>query len=430
MPSFDFTDRGLRALKPMAQRREYWDASVPGPGLFGLRVTPAGVKTWIVFYRIRGRNRRHSIGRFPLLGYADARLKGREALANAQLGEDPAEQKQATRERDRETVKALFNAYSESVELRRKEGEFRSWPHVRRSFERDILPVWGPRPAQDIRRKDVRELVTRKALTGRTAANRLQSHVSMLFAFGVENDWVAGNPVAGLKKRQEKPRDRFLSSDELRKLWQYLDAEAPIDLSRGTRERVSMAPGTAQTLRDLFKVLLLTGQRLGETSRMAWADVDLDARVWLIPATETKNATAHRVPLARSVLAILSARDEAAAPSARFVFGSSASGEASVLVWSKRAAKAIATAVGFTFTAHDLRRTLATGLGDLGISDDVIGLVLNHKKQGVTGRHYDKSTREAPKRDALEQWAEHVDGLVTGKKAKVVRMRRRKGRAA
>lgn len=429
MPTMTFTARGIAALKPKARRIDYWSADPQEPG-FGLRVFPSGARSWFVWTRKTrlGRPVRVTIGAFPDIGLAAARALAADKRADVLHGTDPAAERRAERAANRDTVRALFDAYATHVELRRRAGEFRSWTDVRRSLERDVLPAWNDRPVREIRRKDVIELVTKKAVVGLTAANRLQAHISMLFAFGVETDWLDANPAAGLRKRAERPHDRVLTSDEIKKLWAFLDRDAPMVLSRGAMKArtITMSESTAVTLRDLFKVLLLTGQRLGETSRMASADVDLDARTWTIPGEHTKNRTAHRVPLSMEVRTILKARRARAAAGAGYVFPSSPAGESSVLVWSKRTAKAIATVIGITFTAHDLRRTVATGLGELGISQDVIGLVLNHRKSGVTGRHYDLSTREAAKRDALDRWADRVEAIVRGKKGgKVIAMRRR-----
>jgi len=303
----------------------------------------------------------------------------------------------------------------------------RSWPQIQRSLERDVLPEWGARPVTEIRRRDVLELVTRKAHAGLTAANRLQAHLSMLFAYGVEADWLPANPAAGLRKRRESARTRVLNDEDVRTLWKTLDAETPIALSRGTtpEKRITMPAETGETLRHLFKLLLIAGQRLGETSRMKWADVDLDAKLWTIPATETKNRMVHRVPLSEPAVELLKARQETAHPLATYVFPSSAKTDAPVLVWSKRTASALAALTGIAFTAHDLRRTVATMMGELGTDADTIGLVLNHRKPGVTTRHYDHSTREAAMRGSLDRWAQRLTQIVTETPAKVTPIRAR-----
>lgn len=214
---------------------------------------------------------------------------------------------------------------------------------------------------------------------------------------------------------------------DLHGLWKFLASDRPIALARGAtaKTRRIMPAETAQTLRDVFKVLVLCGQRLGETSRMRWADVDLDAKLWVIPGTETKNGHPHGVPLSAPVADLLTRREAEAHPLSSYVFPSSPARDTSVLVWSKRTAAAIARATSIAFTAHDLRRTVATMMGELGIDTDTIGLVLNHRKPGVTTRHYDHSTREKATRAALDRWAQRLAAIVTETPAKVTPMRSR-----
>jgi integrase len=429
MPTMMFTDRGLKALKPGPERVDYWSDDPKEPG-FGVRVFPSGVKSWMQYYRQGGAGPlvRVTLGRYPDMKLAKARKAAKDARAGVHQGENPADDKREARQAQRETVQALFESYSTHVELRRQAGKFRSWPDVKRAFERDVLPDWGDRPVRDIRRADVSDLVTRKALKGKTAANRLHAYCSMLFSYGVEQGWLDGNPASGKKPHDEQPRTRVLKPDEIKRLWSYLDGDAEMALSRGlaTGPTITMPPESGTTIKDVFKMLLLCGQRLGETSRMKWADVNLDAGKWVIPGSETKNGREHTVPLAKPVTDLLTRRQAIACSSC--VFPSRTGSESSIFVWTKRAAAAMATATGIAFTAHDLRRTTATMLGELGISDDVIGLVLNHAKPGVTGRHYDHSQREAAKAEALTRWAARLHAIVTNTPAKVVPMLRKQAR--
>ena len=428
MPRLRFTARELNALRPQPSSVDYWSAN-PKELWLAIRAWPGGTKAWLQYTRQTGdgRKRRIMLGTFPDTKLAKARKLAADARAKVKVRQLPADERRAEREAQRNTVAALFKAYPEHADVRHEAGEYRSWPDVKRSLERDVQPDWNTRPVTDIRRRDVLELVTRKAKTGATAANRLQARLSMLFAYGVEADWLPANSAAGLHKRREQARDRVLKADELRDLWRYLDAENPIALSRGTTDktRVTMPAETGETLRHLFKLLLVCGQRLGKSSRMKWADVDLDAKRWTIPATETKNRITHQVPLSEPAVELLQARSDTAHPLGTYVFPSSAKSDASVLVWSKRTAAALAAATGIPFTAHDLRRTVATMMGELGIEADTIGLVLNHRKPGVTTRHYDHSTRETAKRAALDRWAQRLTQIVTETPAKVTPMRAR-----
>lgn len=430
MPTKTFTTRGLNAIKPTRnQIVDYWSADPKEPG-FGLRVRPSGVKSWVLYTRetATGKPAMVTLGRFPKMKLAEARKELAAKRADVKRGENPADAHRAERQTQRRTLDALFTAYSEHVALKRESGKFKAWPEIKRSLQRNVIDEWGNRPVAEISRIDVADLIDRKAQTAPVAANRLLAHLSMLFAYAIKRKgWIVANPASHQDKSAENPRERILSADEITDLWGYLTGDATLKLSRGKPgERVIEMPvETGQALKDLFRFMLLTGQRLGETSKMKWADVDTDAHVWTVPAEDAKNGIAHRVPLSPHAEAILDTRSAAAPPSAVFVFPSAAAGTSSAFVWSKRTASAIARGTGIAFRAHDLRRTLASGLGELGVSLDVIGLVLNHKKPGVTGRHYDLSKREAAKRDALQRWAAHVEALVEGKAAKVVPIRGR-----
>ena len=150
MPTLDFTDRGVAALTTTSTRLTYWDENLPG---FGLRLSPAGRKTWIVFYRVPSRKwaRMLAVGTYPALSLAKARKRAKNKLAKANLTVDAADEQVKAKAALRQTVGALVESYAKQAELRRQAGEFRCWPEVKRTFEREVLPVWGDRPVRDIR---------------------------------------------------------------------------------------------------------------------------------------------------------------------------------------------------------------------------------------------------------------------------------------
>lgn len=433
MPSFTFTTRGVDALKPTGKITDYWSTDPGEPG-FGLRLRPSGVKTWLLLTRDRGhRVTMVVLGRYPELGLAKARSEAADKRAQLRQGESPADVKRAERAAAKHTVKAVFQAFCEDREAFRNSHPYkaRTWPQVKRALDRDVVKPWGSRPISEIERPDVARLLTRKTLKGIYAANRLQAHLSRFFRFAVERGYLTGSPLAGLKRgedRREARRETVLKEEEIKTLMAFLTGDTPLPLSRGTKASgvIVMPAETSATLKDLFQVLLLTAQRLGEVAKLKWEHVDLDGAAWTLPGELMKRGKPHTVPLSRQALRILEARRKSAPADATYVFGATATGKHHCYTWAARAAAAIRRATGTAgWRTHDLRRTASTGMGELGISGDVIDRVLAHAVPGVRG-NYDHAQREAQKRKALERWAAHVEALVEGKAAKVVPIRGRR----
>src|SRR5439155_26507441 len=173
----------------------------------------------------------------------------------------------------------------------------------------------------------------------------------------------------------------------------------------------------------LVKLLLLTAQRIGEVRTIAWADLDLDAAWWTIPAEHAKNKLAHRVPLSDSALAILRQLRELNAASP-YVFPTTRASASGYLERVYKAIDRIRRASGVKdFTPHDLRRTSASWMTSMGISRLAVSKVLNHAERGITAV-YDRHSYDPEKRQALDAWARRLEAIVTGEKpAKVVPLR-------
>ncbi|MFI5015237.1 MAG: integrase arm-type DNA-binding domain-containing protein [Hyphomicrobiales bacterium] len=147
MPTMTLTARGVAAIETAPRGRvEYWDVELPG---FGLRVSEHGRKTWTVMYRHEGRLWRLTIGTYPVVPLADARLKANDVLHAVARGEDPATEKRI--ERMAETVAELADIYIE----RHAKPNKRSWETDQRILKRDVIPGWGSRKIKDIKRRDV-----------------------------------------------------------------------------------------------------------------------------------------------------------------------------------------------------------------------------------------------------------------------------------
>jgi integrase len=215
--------------------------------------------------------------------------------------------------------------------------------------------------------------------------------LSGFFGWLAERDLVGSSPVTGIKnKARPAPRERTLTDAELQRLWQ-----ATADGSDHSR---------------IVRLLVCTGCRRAEIGQLAWAEVVLDhagGPTLVMSAARMKQRRQHLVPLSPLAVAQLPAPREGRP----FVFGRRrASGFSG---WSGGKADLDARLPGFDrWVLHDLRKTAASRLGDLGTPDEIIERLLGHAPVGVTRTFYNHSQRLAEVRAALERWAEHLQGLV------------------
>jgi integrase len=234
-------------------------------------------------------------------------------------------------------------------------------------------------------------------------ANRYLALVKKLFAWCVERGYLEASPASNIKPPgREISRDRVLSDNELRVVW-----------------RCSEAAGWP--FGHLFRLLMLTAQRLGEVSAMRWADIDLGKATWTVPSDIAKNGVANEVPLSPAAIAVLGSVPSLGREG--YIFPALNGSGRPVSGFSKakaRVDKAITAEFATTGAAmppwrlHDLRRSAASGMARLGIAPHVIEKVLNHisgSLAGVAGV-YNRFGYGPEKRHALERWAGHVQRLI------------------
>ena len=398
------------SIKPTERRQEIPDSLCTG---LYLTVQPTGKKGWQVRYRHGGVHRRMSLGAYPVLSLADARQRARDALAAAAEGRDPAEEVKAAKapkvEDDRDkmaTVIALF--------MKRHASRNRRADDVAAMFRREIIGSWGERKIQSITRRDVIEVLDAIVDRGSpVTANRLRAHLNTLFNWAKGRDIIEANPLDGIKPpAPEKARERVLSHEEIRLVWNACD-------------------GLGHPFGPLYRLLLLTGQRLREVAEMTWREVDGDT--WTLPAARSKNGDEHTVPLSTDARAILDDLPRIG----RYAFTTTGTSPVSGFTRAKaRLDKLLTEAVNKdlpegaepaifpSLTIHDMRRTAATGMADLRFPPHVVEAVLNHKsgtRRGVAGI-YNRSAYSEEKRQALEAWARFVLSLVEGKADNVVQL--------
>lgn len=373
----------------------YWDTKQRG---LGLRVMKSGVKTYILDYRIAGRHRRIGIGKYGVKNVYEVRKKARRMFGQIEDRKDPAEEQE--RARGALTFRGLAEQY---IELRCPEKK--SGREDERMIRRELVPRWGHKLANQISRGDVIALADEIKKRGAgVMANRTLSLVRRLYNWGIDAELVQTNPAAHIKARtKEKSRDRVLSADEIKALW----------------ERLEQIPGELGT-RLALKLILVTAQRPGEVVRLAWEEIDSE-NVWTIPAEKSKNGRAHRVPLSPLALELLGSLDRRETGP---VFPSPL--DRSRPITRAALARMLHRGRGILklapFTPHDLRRTSASKMAEQGISRLTISKVLNHADRGVTAV-YDRHGYDEEKRAALEAWGMKLRDIIEGrKKGKVIRL--------
>lgn len=213
----------------------------------------------------------------------------------------------------------------------------------------------------------------------------------------MDREIIGANPASGLKKpTREEERERSLNDDELKAVWCACDA-------------LGYPAGS------LFRLLILTGARRDEVREMQWREVDLDRGLWTLPAIRSKNKRPHIIPLPLAAIDILRAlpRFDDDEDGGDFIFTTTNGRSAySNVIKPKAMLDKLSGVKGWTL--HDLRRTVATGMGLLGISGETIARVLNHSERAIAGvtARYARADHTPAKRAALEAWANHVERLI------------------
>jgi len=420
MPQEMLTDRRVAAAaaKP-GKRLEIWDAKQGG---LCLRVTDRGVKTWVYRYRLAdGRQPRFTIGKLLGTSLRDARLRSAELAGAVASGEDPA----AKRRKDRAfATSALrtFNDLADLFETRCAAGEW--MPKGKRKRPRTLLdennvlrlhirPTLGRTPYPAVTKADVRELLRKMTARGIGAqSNRTHALIRQVFNFAISEDLVVVNPAIGVNQpAPNTPRKRIWTDGELRATWAALtDYDVIIDQNG---EHVPITEIVALAL----KLTAVLGQRRQEISGMRVDELDLVARVWVIPAGRMKGNRDHLVPLPDAAIVLIKRAIEVTNAGRNsqsdYVFRTTWEDERPVEPNSlSRAMLRVTRALGIpNATVHDLRRTMSTTMTSerLRVSHFVRSEVLAHATSGggaeVSSLHYDFNSWVSEKREALDKWA-------------------------
>lgn len=417
------TDRWVRSagVLPQSGQVETFDDRAPR---FGVRITAKGSRTYFATYRLDGQPRRFTIGDATAIKADDARQEALRIHGLVKQGIDPNSERRRLEAAETAARRAtapitVADVVDQYFKKRVLPDGLRSATELRRLFDLHVIPTWGKRPAREIVRADVLKLLDSMRANGLpTQANRVLAALKTLFKWAIVRDHIVADPSVGVEKpTPEKARDRVLTDDELRLIWQAADVLGTV-------------------YGGFIRTLILTGQRRTETAKMKRSDIDV--KNWLIPAETAKNGKAHNVPLSPLAITILDTLPECG-PSAPMFTTDEGETSISEFVRTKkklddevlRLAREEAAARGddpkkvkaiHRWTLHDLRRTAASGMARLKIAPHVIEKVLNHSPREISGvaAVYNRHGYDTEKRNALETWANHVAMLVGAETAENV----------
>jgi integrase len=398
------TDRWCEAARPAGSGRvDFFDAVVGG---LALRCSE-GRKAWSLVFTAPGDGKRArvALGTYPTTTLAAARAKALEARGHVDAGIDPRTVL-AIRAGDAMTVRDLVASYVDKHAV-----GLRSGRAIARRLHKNVVPAIGGVRLADLHKRDINRVVDpiiarRKPVEATRVFGDLRSALNWAVARGDLDH----NPANGMRPNvpAAQARERVLGDDEIRTLWTSL----PTALAR------------SENCQRIIKLCLITAQRVGEVAGMRRDELDLAARLWLLPGARTKNKSPHTVPL--SDLAVANITEAlAAADGGPFVFPSGASSLAAQAVAYAiiRAQRRGAFGAIDHWTAHDLRRSALTGMAALGVTPFTIGHVANHRsttRSGVTLQVYVRYRFDAEKRAALDLWGERLAAIITGAGAAVV----------
>jgi integrase len=432
-------------MRPAKDRLEIPDAGCPG--LYFV-IQPSGAKGWALRYRRPdGRPAKLVLGsvfaKSPEAKEPDTApsIGGHLTLAAAHRlvtalrheiaqGRDPAAAHMKSKQ-DRRTAAAHASANTFAAaacdfieqharkKVRRWEELARLlglWPDTLEPIPKGLAERWAERPIDSIDGHDIHTVVDEARKLGipglerRTEgdseprARKMFGVLSKMFAWFIRNRRVTTNPCTSVARPEiPKARDRVLSNPEIKSFWNAAD-------------------GIGDPFSGLLKLLLLTGCRLNEVAGMRRGEIDGDQ--WLIPGERTKNHRAHVVPLSPLALDII--EKVPSIEGCAYVF--STTGASPVSGWSKIKGRLdSAMKPPAPWVLHDLRRSCATGMAEIGIQPYIVEACLNHvsgARAGVAGT-YNRAAYLPEKKAALERWAAHIEALVAGKAATVTPFRRR-----
>lgn len=399
------------------------DYTIPDGGGLYLFVRTYKQKEW--FFRftspLTGLRRKQSLGRYPDISLQQARKvaaynrsildQKQDPLFETEKGRREKEEEHKThKQRERYTVEAVFQMWKQADLQNRKDGG----TDTERAFIKDVFPVIGRKPISDITRQDIRDVLDRPlSRKSKRMANRLLSDLKQFFGYAQDEELTEIDPTRRMFKSRvggiEKSRERVLSKDEMEIFAQkLLSSDLPDNYQQG------------------IWLMLATGCRVDEISRAEWSHVDYNAGTLTIPVEHAKNKTQHKIYLSQFALQQLRLLEKE--KNSEWIFPNRTSTgpihrqTISKQIADRQRTKKIKgrtkqhdslTLIGPRWTAHDLRRTAATLMQELGIMPYIIKKCMNQKIEDRLMETYQRAELVEMQKEAFDKLGNYLSEYFT-----------------
>ena len=412
------SDRVLKGLKATGKDYRVRDKAGRGSGYhgFGVKVTATGKRTFFLEYTFGGKRRFLNLGHYPAKSLKDAREEAKQARTQVDQGIDPklerdrvAAQEQRERQRiDEEsravTVSEVLDFYTDKL----RENTARDVERLFSNQYCNVRKTVGSKRLREVTEEDIEDLLECHLQRDRRRnAGKLYSYLASAFKQARRHkpfklkSW--SNPFNDIDKPENSsgtPRDRALSIAEIRTFLELLESA---HLSNG--------------IKGVLKLILFTGQRVEQVSRMQWAHLVLEEKLWRVPPEETKegkkrNRKTHLVPLNHHAVKLIQSTpfiDESP-----FVFpGKDQNSPHDLGSYAQALGRLLKNSKLEHFTPRDLRRTVTTHLARLGVSKEIRNRIQDHLVgSDVDAIHYDQHDYLTEKTAGLGRWGFELDVIL------------------
>lgn len=390
------TDLEIKKLKP--EEKTYWVKDLSSSGLF-IEVSPKGGKTWQYRYTVNGKQERVKLGKYPQLSLNQARINRavyEETYVFKGLSKDQVKlEAEKLKEKN-----ILFSEMAQKFAERKIIGQIKNQKAMQAYISNDILPIIGDLPLQEIKYSHIDKIINRKLDQGfPSAAHQIRQLLKRIFEMAIDLEYIEKSPVKKTildMQLQNKPKQRALSVEEMTEFYTAL-------------LRSNSARATKLGL--LLSLLVLI--RKSELTQAKWEHINFETGIWYIPRPKGwENAKYSSEPfnvyMSTQVKAILLELKKLAGDSEYILPGRTPDKPISRTVFNMAINAVLRKMPEFGhFTVHDIRRTAASILNNLGYNSDIIEKCLNHKMLGIRGI-YNHAEYEGQRKEMMQNWSNYV----------------------